>query len=98
MKKKDLKYSRCSNCGKFFINTKKNTSMFCSMECSTYYKSCIVCGKYFTSERNNNKIFCSSECGSNPKYQELKDQELYPDSPSNLLTETLDYPKEDLND
>jgi len=96
MEKKDLKYTRCSNCGKFFINTKTTTSIFCSLECSTYYKKCINCGKYFASERKSNKIFCSSECGSNPEYQELVDQELSPDPPSNLLTKPLDHQKESL--
>ncbi len=87
MDKNNLKYTRCSNCGKFFINTEKNPSIFCSPECSTYYKTCLNCGKYFVSERNSNKIFCSFECGANPEYQEVTDQDLQTDSFSNLLTE-----------
>ncbi len=87
MDKNNLNYTRCSNCGKFFINTEKNPSMFCSPECSTYYKACLNCGKFFVSERNSNKIFCSSECGTNPEYQEVTDRDFQADSFSNLLTE-----------
>jgi len=98
MEKDDLIYTRCPNCGKFFINLEKNPSRFCSPECKTYYKTCINCGKYFVSVRNDNTKFCSPECGTNPEYLELKEQELQPDYLPNLLEETLDHQKESLLD
>ena len=98
MEKDDLKYTRCSNCGKFFINSEKDSPRFCSPECKTYYKTCINCGKYFASVRNDNIKFCSSECGTNPEYLELEEQEPQSDYLPNLLEETLDHQKESLPD
>ncbi len=98
MKNNNLKYTRCCNCGKFFLNTEKNPSMFCSPECTTFYKTCINCGKYFVSGRNDKTLFCSSECETNPEYQKLREQELQSDSPPNLLMEALDHQKESLPD
>ena len=62
MKEKDLLYTRCPNCGRFFSNTQENENTFCSDECKIYYKSCEACGNYFSAARTEGAIFCSSEC------------------------------------
>ena len=73
MEEKDLYYSRCPNCGKYFASEEddkqNNDKMFCSNECKNYYKVCISCGNYFISSRIENKIYCSETCGTNPEPQ-----------------------------
>ena len=67
MDENDNNYSRCPNCGKYFINTEAENKTFCSNECLYFYKTCIVCGSYFIASRTDNKIYCSEICGINPE-------------------------------
>ena len=69
MKEKDLTYTRCPNCGRYFPNKQENENTFCSDECKVYYKSCEACGDYFSVLRSESKIFCSPECSPNLNLQ-----------------------------
>ncbi len=87
MEDKDLKYNRCSNCGKYFAPEQENEKKICSDECKIYYKSCRACGKYYISSRVENTIYCSNECGITPK-EEVPAQvshEIVQEQPLSLL-------------
>lgn len=84
MEEKDLHYSRCPNCGRYFASEEsaeeKQDNMFCSQECGNFYRVCFSCGNYFTSSRSEVKIYCSETCGVNPE-PEVHPQEL-PSTPA----------------
>ena len=73
MEEKDLYYSRCPNCGKYFIPEEtaeeKQDEIFCSQECKNFYRACLSCGNYFRSSRSEVKIYCSETCEVNPELQ-----------------------------
>ena len=73
MEEKDFDYSRCPNCGKYFVPKEtaeeKQDTMFCSQECKKFYRACFSCGNYFSSSRSEVKIYCSETCEVNPELQ-----------------------------